>query len=112
MLEVVFEPAELIEIPGELDADFEELLVFVEVIELVVVFVLVVEGLTKAVGLALRVIVVVLVDVFDRVLVDVETMIFSIRIRPSPMLRLVVCGLKAMVPIADSNKSQRMPIYI
>ena len=65
MLELVFEPAELIERPGELDEDFEELLVLVEVIELVVVLVVVVEGLTKAVGLALRVIVVVLVDVFD-----------------------------------------------
>lgn len=110
--ELVFELRELIVRPGELDEDFEELLVLVEVIELVVVLVVVVEGLTKAVGLALRVMVVVLVDVFDWVLVDVETMIFSIRIRPSPILKLVVGGLKAMVPIADSNKSQRMPIYI
>ncbi len=65
MLELVFETAELIERPGELDEDLEELLVLVEVIELVVVLVVVVEGLTKAVGLALRVIVVVFVDVFD-----------------------------------------------
>ena len=65
MLELVFETKEVIERPGELDEDFEELLVLVEVIELVVVLVVVVEGLTKAVGLALRVIVVVLVDVFD-----------------------------------------------
>ena len=63
--ELVFELRELIEKPGELDEDFEELLVLVEVIELVVVLVVVVEGLTKAVGLALRVMVVVLVDVFD-----------------------------------------------
>ena len=65
MPELVFELRELIEKPGELDEDFEELLVLVEVIELVVVLVVVVEGLTKAVGLALRVMVVVLVDVFD-----------------------------------------------
>lgn len=65
MPELVFELRELIVRPGELDEDFEELLVLVEVIELVVVLVVVVEGLTKAVGLALRVMVVVLVDVFD-----------------------------------------------
>ena len=63
--ELVFELRELIVRAGDAEDVLEEVLVLVEVIELVVVFVLVLEGLTKAVCLALRVIVVVFVDVFD-----------------------------------------------
>ena len=62
---LVFELRELIVRTGDAEDVLEEVEVLVDVIELVVVFVLVLEGLTKAVGLALRVIVVVLVDVFD-----------------------------------------------
>ena len=79
---------------------------------LVVVLVVVVEGLTKEVGLALRVRVVVLVDVFDNVLVDVEITTSPIRTLPSPRADSYVWGLEAIEPIAVSNKSPRIPIYI
>lgn len=108
----VFERAELAVRAGDAEGDFEELDVLVDVIDTVVVFVVVVEGLTKAVGLTLRVRVVVLVDVFDKVLVDVEITTSPIRTLPSPKADSYVWGLEAMEPIAVSNKSQRIPIYI
>jgi hypothetical protein len=107
---VVFEPAELTVRAGDAEGDFEELDVLVDVIVLVVVFVVVVDGLIKPVGNALRVKVVVLVDVFDKVLVAVDTTTSPIKTLPVDQLR--VWGLEAMEPIAVSNKSQRMPIYI
>jgi hypothetical protein len=67
---------------ADAEGDFEELDVLVDVIDLVVVLVLVVERLTKAVGIAVRVKVVVLVDVFDKVLVAVDTTISPISILP------------------------------
>lgn len=114
---VVFEPIGLTVGADDAEGDFEELDVLVDVIVLVVVFVVVVEGLIKAVGLALRVKVVVLVDVFDKVLVDVEITTSPIRTLPdakveSSVDQFRVWGLEAMEPIAVSNKSQRMPIYI
>ena len=108
----VFDMAEVAVKAADAEGDFEELDVLVDVIVLVVVFVVVVEGLIKAVGLALRVKVVVLVDVFDKVLVDVEITTSPIRTLPSPRADSYVWGLEAMEPIAVSNKSQRMPIYI
>jgi hypothetical protein len=68
----VFDWTELVVRADEAEGDFEELDVLVDVIVLVVVLVVVVEGLTKEVGLALRVRVVVLVDVFDCVEVEVS----------------------------------------
>ena len=67
----VFVPALLKVDRGEDDAVLEVLDVFVEVIEDVMVLLVVEEGLTKKVCLADRDKVVVLVDVFDRVEVDV-----------------------------------------
>lgn len=67
----VFVPALLRVDRGEDDAVLEVLDVFVEVIEDVMVLLVVDEGLTKKVCLADRDKVVVLVDVFDRVEVDV-----------------------------------------
>ena len=112
MAVIVFDSTELLVKADDADDDLEELDVLVDVIVLVVVFVVVVDGLTKAVGLTLRVKVVVLVDVLDKVLVEVDTTTPPIKILPSPSSDLYVCGLKAMVPIAVSNKSQRIPIYI
>jgi hypothetical protein len=109
---IVLEPAELTVKADDTDDDLEELDVLVDVIDLVVVFVVVVDGLTKAVGIALRVKVVVFVDVFDWVLVEVDITTSPIKTLPSPSSDLCVCGLKAMEPIAVSNKSQRIPIYI
>lgn len=97
---------------GDAEGDFEELDVLVDVIDLVVVLVVVVERLTKAVANALRVKVVVLVDVLDKVLVAVDTTTSPIRTLPSPRADSYVWGLEAMEPIAVSNKSQRIPIYI
>ena len=113
----VFELTGLTVKADDAEGDFEELVVLVDVIVLVVVFVVVVDGLIKAVAKALRVKVVVLVDVFDKVLVDVDTTTPPIRTRPdsrvgSSIDQLRVWGLEAMVPIAVSNKSQRMLIYI
>jgi hypothetical protein len=67
----VFVPALLRVDRGEDDAVLEVLDVFVEVIEDVMVLLVVEEGLTKKVGRADRVRVVVLVDVFESVDVDV-----------------------------------------
>jgi hypothetical protein len=50
------------------------------------------------------------VDVLDWVLVDVEITTSPIKTLPVDQLR--VWGLEAMEPIAVSNKSQRIPIYI
>lgn len=108
----VFDTNELLVRAGDAEGDFEELDVLVDVIDIVVVFVVVVEGLTKAVDLTLRVRVVVLVDVFDKVLVDVKITTSPIRTLPSPKADSYVWGLEAMEPIAVSNKSQRIPIYI
>jgi len=76
-----------------------------------------VEGLTKAVGLAVRVRVVVLVEVLDKVLVDVEITTSPTSTLPNDKVdssvdQFKVWGLEAMEPIAVSNKSQRIPIYI
>ena len=114
---VVFDMAEVAVKAADAEGDFEELDVLVDVIVLVVVFVVVVEGLTKEVCLVLRVKVVDLVDVFDKVLVDVEITTSPIRTLPdakveSSVDQFRVWGLEAMEPIAVSNKSQRMPIYI
>ena len=79
---VVFDMAEVAVRAADAEGDFEELDVLVDVIDLVVVLVLVVERLTKAVGIAVRVKVVVLVDVFDKVLVAVDTTISPISILP------------------------------
>lgn len=113
----VFDTNELLVRTGDADDDLEELDVLVDVIVLVVVLVVVVEGLTKAVGLAVRVRVVVLVDVFDKVLVDVEITTSPTSTLPDTKVLLSVdqfrvWGLEAMEPIAVSNKSQRIPIYI
>jgi hypothetical protein len=113
----VFDTNELLVRAGDADDDLEELDVLVDVIVLVVVLVVVVEGLTKAVGLAVRVRVVVLVEVFDKVLVDVEITTSPTRTLPdarvvSSVDQLRIWGLEAMEPIAVSNKSQRIPIYI
>lgn len=113
----VFDTNELLVRAGDADDDLEELDVLVDVIVLVVVFVVVEDGLTKAVGLTLRVRVVVLVDVLDKVLDEVETTTPPIRTRPDSRVvssadQLRVWGLEAMEPIAVSNKSQRIPIYI
>jgi hypothetical protein len=113
----VFDTNELLVRAGDAEGDFEELDVLVDVIVLVVVLVLVVERLTKAVGITLRVRVVVLVDVFDKVLVAVDTTTSPTSTLPdarvvSSVDQLRVWGLEAMEPIAVSNKSQRMPIYI
>lgn len=75
------------------------------------------EGLTKAVGLAVRVRVVVLVEVLDKVLVDVEITTSPTSTLPNDKVdssvdQFKVWGLEAMEPIAVSNKSQRIPIYI
>ena len=67
----VFVPRLLTVDRGEDDAVLEVLDVFVEVIEDVMVLVVVEDGLTKKVGRADRVRVVVLVDVFESVDVDV-----------------------------------------
>ena len=58
-------------VPTDEEGDLDEVVVFVEVIEVVVVLVVVVEGLTRDVSCAVRVKVVDFVDVFDCVLVDV-----------------------------------------
>jgi hypothetical protein len=113
----VFDTNELLVRAGDADDDLEELDVLVDVFVLVVVLVLVVERLTKAVGLAVRVRVVVLVDVFDKVLDEVETTTPPISTLPddkveSSVDQLRAWGLEAMEPIAVSNKSQRIPIYI
>jgi len=62
---VVFDTAELTVRTEEAEGDLEELDVLVDVIEPVIVFVVVLDGLMRAVAKALRVKVVVLVDVFD-----------------------------------------------
>ena len=67
----VFVPRLLTLDRDEEDGDLEELDVFVEVIEDVMVLLVVEDGLTKKVGCADRVKVVVLVDVFESVDVDV-----------------------------------------
>lgn len=114
--EFVFETAPLSVMADELDGDFEELDVFVDVIEVVIVLVVVLDGLTSAVAMALRVNVVVLVDVLDCVLVDVDITTPPISTLPdakfSSRVSLYVCGLKAMEPIAVNNRSQRIPFYI
>ena len=62
---LVFDTAELTVRTEEAEGDLEELDVLVDVIEPVIVFVVVLDGLMRAVAKALRVKVVVLVDVFD-----------------------------------------------
>jgi hypothetical protein len=108
----VFDTNELLVRAGDADDDLEELDVLVDVIDLVVLLVLVVERVTSALAIALRVRVVVFVDVFDKVLVDVDTTAPPISTLPSPRADSYVWGLEAMEPIAVSNKSQRIPIYI
>lgn len=61
----VFVPRGLGDCAGDAEEDFEELLVLVDVMVDVVVLVVVVEGLTAALGFALRVSVVDFVEVFD-----------------------------------------------
>ena len=107
---LVFDMAGVAVKAADAEGDFEELDVLVDVIVLVAVLVVVVDGLIKAVGIALRVKVVVLVDVFDKVLVAVETTTSPTSTLPVDQFR--VWGLEAMEPIAVSNKIQRMPIYI
>lgn len=114
--EFVFETAPLSVMADELDGDFEELDVLVDVIEVVIVLVVVLDGLTSAVAMALSVSIVVLVDVLDCVLVDVDMIRPPINTLPdakfSSRVSLYVCGLKAMEPIAVNNRSQRIPFYI
>jgi hypothetical protein len=88
VLDIVFDTTELVVKADELDGDFEELDVLVDVIDLVVVFVVVVEGVINAVGIALRVKVVVFVDVLDWVLVDVEITTSPIKTLPVDQLRV------------------------
>ena len=90
----VFDPIELLVNADDADDDLEELDVLVDVIDLVVVLVLVVERLTKAVGIAVRVKVVVLVDVFDKVLVAVDTTISPISILPDAKVESSVDQLR------------------
>ena len=91
---VVFDMAEVAVRAADAEGDFEELDVLVDVIDLVVVLVVVVERLTKAVGIAVRVKVVVLVDVFDKVLVAVDTTISPISILPDAKVESSVDQLR------------------
>lgn len=86
---VVFDLVELAVRIEEPEGDLEELDVLVEVIEPVIVFVVVLDWLMAAVAKALRVKVVVLVDVFDWVLVDVGITISPMRTLPDTRFALV-----------------------
>ena len=94
MPDTVFDSIELLVKADDADDDLEELDVLVDVIDLVVVLVVVVERLTKAVGIAVRVKVVVLVDVFDKVLVAVDTTISPISILPDAKVESSVDQLR------------------
>ena len=102
-------------VPTEDDeGDLEEVVVFVEVLEDVVVLVVVVEGLTREVGCAVRVKVVDFVEVFDCVLVDVERAkpFNKIRASCSPGPTKAGGGVVPMVPNNDSNRSHRIVVSI
>ena len=100
----VFERTGLTVRAGDAEGDFEELDVLVDVIVLVVVLVLVVERLTMAVGKALRVKVVVLVDVFDKVLVDVDTTTPPIRTRPDSRVGSSIDQLANLFSLISESK--------
>jgi hypothetical protein len=102
----VLDRAPLTVAPGEEDDDFELLDVLVEDIDVVVVLVVVEEGDGKRVLAAVRVSVLVRVEVFD---------IVGVLDCRAPSLISNLCskifgGLKAIVPMADNSRSQRIPL--